>query len=54
MNQKFVYFAPTKIYFGENQLENLGSELKQFGKRVITDLRGWFDQKKWSLRQDHD
>ncbi len=32
---KFVYNIPTKVYFGENQLSNLGKELKNFGKRVL-------------------
>jgi alcohol dehydrogenase YqhD (iron-dependent ADH family) len=31
----FVYHIPTKVYFGENQLGNLGDELKQFGSRVL-------------------
>jgi regulatory protein YycH of two-component signal transduction system YycFG len=35
INQKFVYSIPTKIYFGEDQLENLVPELKQFGNRVL-------------------
>lgn len=26
----FVYEIPTKVYFGENQLQYLGNELKQF------------------------
>lgn len=40
MNTHFIYSAPTKIYFGENQLENLGSELKQYGKRVLVTYGG--------------
>ena len=40
MNQKFVYSAPTKVYFGEGQLENLGTELKQFGQRVLLTYGG--------------
>lgn len=32
---KFIYNIPTKIYFGDNQLSNLGSELKKFGKKVL-------------------
>lgn len=31
----FVYNVPVKIYFGQNQLGNLGTELKGFGKRVL-------------------
>lgn len=40
MNTKFIYSAPTKVYFGENQLENLGSEVKQYGKRVLLTYGG--------------
>ena len=31
----FVYDIPTKVYFGENQLGNLGMELSRYGKRVL-------------------
>jgi alcohol dehydrogenase YqhD (iron-dependent ADH family) len=31
----FVYDIPTRVYFGENQLENLGPELARYGKRVL-------------------
>ncbi len=31
----FVYDIPTRVYFGENQLGNLGSELSRYGKRVL-------------------
>lgn len=31
----FIYDIPTKVYFGENQLGNLGKELLKFGKRVL-------------------
>ncbi|WP_027129013.1 iron-containing alcohol dehydrogenase [Fusobacterium perfoetens] len=31
----FVYNIPTKIYFGGNQISNLGKELKKFGNRVL-------------------
>jgi butanol dehydrogenase len=36
----FVYDIPTRVYFGENQLENLGPELKKFGKRVLLTYGG--------------
>ena len=32
---KFVYNIPTKVYFGENQLSNLGKEIKKLGKKVL-------------------
>lgn len=35
MNANFVYQTPTKVYFGDNQLENLGTELQTYGKRVL-------------------
>lgn len=31
----FIYHVPTKVYFGENQLENLGKELGRLGKRIL-------------------
>lgn len=31
----FIYNIPTKVYFGDNQLSNLGKEIKQFGNRVL-------------------
>ena len=31
----FVYNIPTKIYFGDNQISNLGKELKKFGNKVL-------------------
>ena len=30
---KFVYSNPTKLYFGENSLENLPQELACYGKK---------------------
>lgn len=32
---KFTYNIPTKVYFGGDQLSNLGPELKKFGKHVL-------------------
>lgn len=31
----FIYDIPTKVYFGPDQLGNLGAELSRFGKRVL-------------------
>ena len=31
----FTYSNPTKLYFGENALDNLASELKNYGKNVL-------------------
>lgn len=36
----FVYDIPVKVYFGENQLGNLGEELKKFGNRVLLTYGG--------------
>jgi len=40
MNSKFVYDIPTRVYFGENQLENLGKELSNYGKKVLVVYGG--------------
>ena len=31
----FTYSNPTKLYLGENDLDNLASELKNYGKNVL-------------------
>ena len=31
----FTYSNPTKLYFGENALDNLRSELKNYGENVL-------------------
>jgi len=36
----FVYDIPVKVYFGENQLGNLSTELKKYGKRVLLTYGG--------------
>lgn len=36
----FVYDIPVKVYFGKNQLGNLGNELKKYGKRVLLTYGG--------------
>jgi alcohol dehydrogenase YqhD (iron-dependent ADH family) len=36
----FTFQNTTKIYFGENQLEHLGEELKQYGTRVLLAYGG--------------
>ena len=40
MNINFTYDIPTKVYFGENQLGNLGEELKKYGNRVLLTYGG--------------
>ena len=32
MQYDFIFHNPTKIYFGENALDNLKEELKKYGK----------------------
>jgi len=36
----FIYDIPTKVYFGENQLEHLGEELGKYGKKVLLTYGG--------------
>lgn len=36
----FVYDIPTRVYFGGNQLENLGAELSKYGKKVLMTYGG--------------
>lgn len=36
----FVYDIPVKVYFGENQLHNLATELGRFGRRVLLTYGG--------------
>ena len=31
----FTYCNPTKLYFGEDSLSNLGAELKKYGQNVV-------------------
>ena len=31
----FTYCNPTKLYFGEDSLTNLGMELKKYGQNVV-------------------
>lgn len=35
MNANFEYFSPTHIYFGDQQLDKLGSELRKHGTKVL-------------------
>lgn len=36
----FIYDIPVKVYFGKDQLGNLGNELKKYGKRVLLTYGG--------------
>ncbi len=36
----FIFQNETKIYFGENQVENLGAEIKNYGKKVLLTYGG--------------
>ncbi len=36
----FIYDNSVKVYFGENQLDNLGPELSKYGKRVLMTYGG--------------
>lgn len=45
----FVYDVPVKVYFGENQLSNLGNELIKYGKKVLLTYGGGFYKKNRTL-----
>ena len=40
MINDFIYDIPVKVYFGRDQLKNLGNELKKFGTRVLMTYGG--------------
>ena len=40
MINDFIYDIPVRIYFGKDQLSNLGPELKKWGKRVLLTYGG--------------
>jgi len=40
MMNNFVYDITTKVYFGENQMGNLGAELSKIGKKVLLTYGG--------------
>lgn len=42
MNANFEYHVPTHVYFGDQQIEKLGAELKKHGSRVLVMYdSGW-------------
>ncbi|MFV0381713.1 MAG: iron-containing alcohol dehydrogenase [Breznakia sp.] len=56
----FVYDIPVKVYFGEDQLQYLGSELAIFGKRVLLTYgggsikrMGLYDRLQQELKKHH-
>ena len=34
----FIYDIPVTVYFGKDQLKNLTTELKKYGKKCLNDL----------------
>ena len=40
MIHDFVYDIPVKVYFGTEQLKNLGPELRKYGTRVLMTYGG--------------
>ena len=40
MIHDFIYDIPVRVYFGKDQLSNLGPELKKWGKRVLLTYGG--------------
>lgn len=51
MNANFEFYAPTKIYFGDQQIHKLGAELRQWGRKVLM-LHGSERIKKTPLFED--
>ena len=48
MNANFEYQVPTHIYFGDNQLEKLGGELRKHGTKVLMIYdSGWIKNAAW-------
>ena len=48
MNANFEYFSPTRVYFGDKQLEKVGSELKKHGNNVLMIYdSGWIKNTDW-------
>lgn len=46
----FSYCNPTKLYFGEDALQNLSTELKKIWGQCSPCLWRRIDQEKWDLR----
>ena len=40
MINDFIYDIPVRVYFGRDQLKNLGTELKKYGTRVLMTYGG--------------
>ena len=40
MINDFIYDIPCRVYFGKDQLKNLGPELKKWGNRVLLTYGG--------------
>lgn len=40
MHNNFMYYNPTKLYFGQNALENLSAELAEYGNKVMLTYGG--------------
>ena len=40
MINDFIYDSPVRVYFGRDQLKNLGTELKKYGTRVLMTYGG--------------
>ncbi len=36
----FMYCNPTRIYFGEDALDNLGTELEKYGNKILLTYGG--------------
>lgn len=61
----FTFHNPTKLYFGENSLENLSKELDKYGEKVMLvygggsirktafTMRYWRNSTKWVNRRSN-
>ena len=51
MRGNFNYYNPTKLYFGVNALDNLSTELKNYGPNVVLMYGSGSIKKKNSSKQ---
>ena len=48
MNANFEFYSPTRVYFGDQQLEKVGSELLRHGSKALMIYdSGWIKDTDW-------
>lgn len=47
----FIYDIPVKVYFGKNQLGNLGNELRKYGTKLIDQAPETIEENNKSCRR---